>query len=450
MALDRRLIGVLRRPAAGAALLALVATGCWPQPAAGPGNARNNGLETQLTSTNVAALEELWSVPTAAWAYEPVIDGGRVVVSEDWRPNSGALHVEAFSPVTGARLWDRVLVEGGAQPVVSPAAFSRDGLVTGYGIRGNSFPPPSTCPTGIERLDPATGATLAVATGRVPVGPAMTSGDSVAVVTQGIGADCVRGGQARFEVRDRETLELVYAYVPPDGSVSDSIPTFAGDLVYVIDGQRLVALPAAGCGAATCSPVWTVTAPNNNPPLFENSFTSVVAADGVLFATTRFVVATTPPTISSDVRVFDPVTGAPLGFTNLGGGTGVLAVRDSTLYYTQDPSGPGAVHVRAVGYCRDCTTTQFTDLWSAPIDASHFTTGVTIGGDVVYVGASVAGDGVVLAFDADGCGSATCSPLVTADVTGSATDLSVSGGRVFAATTLGTGDDFGLSALGLP
>jgi hypothetical protein len=39
---------------------------------------------------------------------------------------------------------------------------------------------------------------------------------------------------------------------------------------------------------------------------------------------------------------------------------------------------------------------------------------------------------------------------VTADVTGSATDLSVSGGRVFAATTLGTGDDFGLSALGLP
>ena len=64
--------------------------------------------------------------------------------------------------------------------------------------------------------------------------------------------------------------------------------------------------------------------------------------------------------------------------------------------------------------------------------------------------ANTAGEGVVVALDADGCGTATCSPLATVPITGFATDLSVSGGRVLAATTLGNGDDFALSALALP
>ena len=53
--------------------------------------------------------------------------------------------------------------------------------------------------------------------------------------------------------------------------------------------------------------------------------------------------------------------------------------------------------MRAVRYCGGCAT-PFTPLWSASIDATHFTAGVTIGGDVVYVAASTAGEGVVVAL----------------------------------------------------
>jgi outer membrane protein assembly factor BamB len=448
-AFGRGLRRAVRSPAPVAAVvLALGASGCWPQPGAGPGHTRNNGVESGLHSGNVAGLEEIWSVPTAAWAYEPVVDGGRVVVSEDRRPNSGALHVEAFSPDTGERLWDRVLVDGGERPVVSPVAFSGDALVTGYGISGGTWPPPATCPTGIERLDAATGDRLAFEPGWLPLGPAVTSGDSVAVVTQPIGADCARRGSQRFEVRDRETLALNFSYTSPTGSLG-TWPTFAGDLVVIADDHQLLAFPASGCGAATCSPVWTASLPNS-PPLQTSSFGLVMAADGLLFAKTGSVTAGGPvPTFTSGIRVYDPATGAALGVTDLGSGTSWLAVRDSTIYYTQVPSGAtNVVYVRAVKYCRDCAA-RFTPLWSAPIEGTHFTTGVTIGGDVVYVGASSAGDGVVVALDADGCGAETCSPLATVPVTGSATDLSVSVGRVFAATTLGNGNH-ALSALALP
>ena len=54
-----------------------------------------------------------------------------------------------------------------------------------------------------------------------------------------------------------------------------------------------------------------------------------------------------------------------------------------------------------------------------------------------------------VAVDADGCGAPTCAPLATVPLTGSATDLSVSGGRVFAAKTLGNGN-YALTALTVP
>src|SRR5215203_1434160 len=116
-----------------AAVLAVGLSGCWLQPDGGPGRTRNNAGETALNSGNVAGLEEIWAVPTVARAAEPVVDGGRVVVSEDTYPNDGDAHVEAFSPATGARLWDRELLDDAVRPQLSPVAFSGDALVTGYG-----------------------------------------------------------------------------------------------------------------------------------------------------------------------------------------------------------------------------------------------------------------------------------------------------------------------------
>ncbi len=451
MALDRGPGGALRRPAAvAAAAFALVATGCWPQPGGGPEHTRANTLETGLNSGNVSGLAEAWSVPTAALAYEPVVANGRVVVSEDDWPGDGSVHVEAFSPGTGARLWHRVLVDSSVRPIVNPVAFSGDALVTGYGWAGGVNPPPSSCPTGIERLDPATGARLSFEPGRRPMGPAVTSGDHVAVVTQPIGAGCVPGTTLRLEVRDRDTLAMQYSYTPPDGSLS-FLPTFAGDKVIIPDGSSLLAFPAAGCGATTCSPAWTATVPSS-PPISVTSFGgAAVASNGVLFVKTTTTLAGRPPTISSAVRAFDPATGAQLsGVADIGSNTGVLAVRGSTIYYTQEPgAATEVIHVRAIEYCADCAT-PFTTSWSVPIPARFFTTEVTVGGDVVYVGVNdVSSDGVVVALGADGCGAETCSPLATVPVTGSALELSVSGGRVFAATTLGN-FNFALSALALP
>ena len=450
MARDRGLMRGLRRPAAvAAAALALVASGCWPQPGAGPEQTRDNNLETGLNSGNVAGLHEVWSVPTATVAHEPVVDNGRVVVSEDQRPNNGSLHVEAFSPDTGARLWDRVLLDNGVAPVINPVAFSGDALVTGYGWSGGVFPPPSSCPTGIERLDPATGARLAFEAGRMPVGPAVTKSEHIAVVTQPIGADCVPGAERRFEVRDRDTLALQFSYTPPDGSVAGTVPTFAGDKVIIADGSQLLAFPVAGCGAASCSPVWTATVPSS-PPISDTSFGTAVASDGVLFVKTTTIQGSRPPTVFSEVRVIDPATGAEFpDVADIGSGTGQLAVRGSTIYFTQEPStATDVVTVKAIRYCGDCAT-PFSPLWSVDVQAQFFTTDVTVGGDVVYVGANASGEGVVVAIAADGCRADTCTPLATVPLTGGALELSVAGGRVFAATTINRGDSFGLSALAI-
>jgi hypothetical protein len=429
-----------------AAMVAVVASGCWPQPGAGPGHTRYNGAETALNSQNVAGLREAWSVPTVARPYEPVTDGRRVVVSEDRYPNDGTVHVEAFAPDTGSRLWDHVLVDNAVRPHVSPVAFSgSDALVTGYGFVGGVSPPPTTCPTALERLDPATGDRLAIEPGRRPVGPAVTSGDSVAVVTVPIGADCIPGSSQRFEVRDRQTLASRYTYAQP---VTGTVPTFAGDLVIITSGPQMLAFPAAGCGAATCSPTWAVTLPDS-PPIQTTSFATPVASDGLLFVKTVTITAGQPPTTSIDLRVFDAATGADLGRTPLEVGARTLAVRGSTVYYAQEPSfATNVVNFRAISYCRDCPE-RFTQLWTAPIDGTNFTADATIGGDVVYVAVNN-GTGVVVALDADGCGAAACSPLATVPTTGFALDLSVARGRVFAATTLGNGDDFALAALALP
>lgn len=442
--------GMRRRGAALAAMaLAVVAAGCWGQPSAGPAHTRNNAVETALNAGNVAALEEAWSVPTGEWAYEPVVEGGRLVVSEDRRPNDGPLRVEAFSPATGALLWDRELVAGGQQPIVTPVAYSGDALLVGYGITGNSWPPPATCPSGIEKLDAATGAQLAFVPGRVPVSAPVTSGDTVAVVTEPIGADCVRGQTRRLEVRDRATLALQYSYEAPSGESLGARPSFAGNRIVLGSGAKLLAFPAAGCGAATCAPVWTATAPGI-PGQLETTFGGVMVSGGLVFARTGYVWATPPvPTFGSEVRVFDPATGGLLGVRDLGSGAGDLAARGSTLYFTRQPGGAtSVVELRAIAFCGTCAE-RFEDLWSTSIEASHFTAGATIGGDVVYVGAYTPDGGVVVAVDADGCGAPTCAPLATVPLTGSATDLSVSGGRVFAAKTLGNGN-YALTALTVP
>jgi hypothetical protein len=435
----RRVIGV--------AALALLASGCWAQPGAGPAHTRDNPTESTLTSATVAGLQEVWSTPTVARPYEPVVDGGRVVVSEDSAPNDGTVHVEAFAAGTGARLWDRELVGQSVRPRVDGVAFSgSDALVTGYGYGGGISPPPTSCPTAIERLDPATGNRLGIETGRRPLGPVVTDGDTLAVVTVPIGANCAPGETARFEVRDRQTLALRYTYAQP---VTGTVPTFAGDLVIITSGPQMLAFPAAGCGAATCPPTWTVTLPNN-PPLQTNTFDLPVASDGMLFVKEVTVTGGRPPTTSLLLRVYDAATGAELGGTPIENGARTFAVRGSTVYYAQEAQfATDVVNVRAIGFCRGCTV-PFTRLWTAPIPGGNFTADATIGGDVVYVAVNNADNGNLVALPADGCGADTCSPLATVTTGKFPIELAVSAGHVYAATSIDRGASFAVTAFGLP
>ncbi|BCJ47917.1 hypothetical protein GCM10010168_22760 [Actinoplanes ianthinogenes] len=151
------------------------------------------------------------------------------------------------------------------------------------------------------------------------------------------------------------TLEYVAAG-PADatfGGVSRSSPAVVGDVAYLgTDQGLLLALPATGCGADQCDPLWTARLSNG-------AFTTPAVAGGLVF-----------------------VSSAGNTDNNLG-----------TLYA-----------FRAAG----CGQKSCKPVWTAAVPNTD--SSPTVSGGTLYI---VAGDGRLLAFTASGCGRATCKPLWT-------------------------------------
>ncbi len=92
----------------GIGLLALLASGCWPAPGAGPDRRSFNPFEQTLTSASVGRLTEAFRVPLADGAGPPVVTGAGLFV------RSG-LSIRAFAPDNGAARWTASLLTPSGQ-----------------------------------------------------------------------------------------------------------------------------------------------------------------------------------------------------------------------------------------------------------------------------------------------------------------------------------------------
>src|SRR5215475_2096109 len=141
------------------------------------------------------------------------------------------------------------------------------------------------------------------------------------------------------------SLNLDYVASGPGELISDSSPAVVGSVAYIgTNDGLLLALPADGCGAPNCQPLWTAQLANG-------AFTTPAVANGLVF-------------ISS---------------------AGSVANGLGTLYaFNADGCGNRPS-------CRPVWTASVPNTGSSP----------TVADGVVYI---VSGDGRLLAFTAAGCG----------------------------------------------
>ena len=201
------------------------------------------------------------------------------------------------------------------------------------------------------------------------------------------------------------------------------MPVAAGGYVFnqpmPADGSapsQVRAYDVDGCGAPTCTGVWTSTlggpgrmmaAPNGqlyvqNFGLLGQSFTGVDQRAGL-------------------TRSMIPL---PHGYPT------VNAAADGDSVYTTEYSWSRVTTLRAYT-AAGCSVVGCTPRWSGQVPTG-FSGNHVVAGDVVFVPA-----GTVYAFDADGCGQATCAPLV--ELPADANTVMVAGGRVYAAADDGSG-----------
>jgi outer membrane protein assembly factor BamB len=174
-------------------------------------------------------------------------------------------------------------------------------------------------------------------------------------------------------------------------------PTLTGNRVVVLESEATIhAFAVDGCGAPTCAPTWTTTL---DAPISILAV-PVAGASGPIFV------------LSGDnLAALDRRTGAELWRAPLAGLGADLALADGTVYTTSidwgapDPEQRSQLQAFDADGCGDATCNP---LWAASL-GSQTGTNPTVGVGVVYVDAA----GNVLAFDADGCGAATCEPLVS-------------------------------------
>lgn len=198
-----------------------------------------------------------------------------------------------------------------------------------------------------------------------------------------------------------------------------SAPAVANGVVYVMDGSTLTAYAASGCGAATCSPLWSddiiwsgQSGPvvSNGRVFVEDGYSKVHAFDAQSGAT----LWTTPTDTSNTAH------GSPLAAPN------VVVVAGSNSLWMLDPTS-GAV------------------LWTVPVGASIASASPTGGDGVGYV---LADNDVVWAFATAPCGVSTCAPIWSASAGapnggGSGYDGPVvAGGRLFVRGADGSGSCF--------
>jgi hypothetical protein len=381
---------------AGAAL-----SGCWLQPGYDAAHTRNNTFESSLTAAEVPLVHQAWSVDLLGRAGEPLVRGNRVyVAAAGFEENVARAKVQAFGTADGSLAWTRNFNGAGSDPFVWPLSFAGDQLWTGYFLLDASGPRPNGALAAPVRLDPADGTVVDPGTTRAGVTAPVAEGGRVAQVWINVSPpvrQLVVRDAATLATSWTATLDGAYEFLPgPAPSLSD------GQIV-VGDGTKLYAFPAAGCGASTCTPSWSVDL--GAPP------TAVVAPPG---SPSVFV------TRGTDLLAIDRATGATSW-------TAAQAVAPAGMAVTPDRVYVAVDRALATYATAGCGAAQCAPDYSFTLRSAASSAPVIAAG-VVYVGEL----GLIQAFD-----TAFGQPLTDLPLGGaSAVNLAVAGGKLYATTAL--------------
>ena len=265
----------------------------------------------------------------------------------------------------------------------------------------------SACASELSQLDPKTGRVVtSEKTGPAVVGPVVAAGTTMAFVTR---AGCSEtGNRQQLVVRDLTSATWGWTYSFPDGDhPGPTAPSIGNGKIYVASGNQVYAFDAAGCDAATCAPSWTTSLDLDGGRVDAGGSRPVVGPDGIVYVGALIWGDQTL------VRALDGQTGAHLWRTDVHPGPGPgwqnLALAHGQLYVSDHRHGsPGnALEVFAA---EGCDQPVCAPEWSASIDGPPVA-GLTVGGDVLYVGVYGSTGSRMVGFDAHGCGSAICAQI---------------------------------------
>lgn len=400
--------------ATGALALGLVLSGCWTHVGFGPERQRFNANERSLTATNVAGLQEAWSVDLAT-DDEPIVSDGRVFVGHG---TSSRYAVRALDVATGATAWDYDEI-GEAPPGFTlsapPVSVASGRVWASYESRNPAL---GRCGGVQLQIDPADG-TATREPGRVGYPPAEADGAVAQVRTEFTSSPGC--GEETTALHVTPTSGSSWTY-PIDDERPVGLPVITGRQVVVPVGADVLAFPLDGCGAATCTPTWT--ADLDGPHTRVGSIEQLVAGDGRLFA------VTSNPEARRAVLVALDLDGTVAWNAEVGGADGRLALAGDRLFLLNSGTG-GLLDTLQSFPTSGCAGGRgCAPLWTAEVGVASLGEGPVVAGDVVYVGRS---DSVV-AYPVTGCGSEICSPIAFFDVGGDPTGLSVANGHLFVTT----------------
>jgi outer membrane protein assembly factor BamB len=382
-------------------------SGCWLQQGGNGGHTRYNAGESGLTPATVGTLGVAWTAPVPGVLGEAIVSGGRVFVQNN--PSQTHVATTALDAASGDELWSTSLMDvtsGLDALAVSGRVSILDGRVATGHLATAFTRTGQVCVSMPDFLDPATGAgSSGVGNLGFPSARAL-SGGVVATTLVPYGTDCVLR-EAQLQVTGSIGGSAIqWRFVVPGNATTVRPPIIAGDLVLVTQGGTLYAFPVAGCGGPSdCPPIWT--APYGAEPAGK--------ATGPIWLVQ-----------GTSVLGLDRATGQPAVELPLAGTAQGFAVDGATVYASSVQPG-GSVGIEAF---RDtCSGSSCTPTWRATVTGAGIGQPI-VGGGVVYATVSDGGQTRLLAFDAAGCGAATCDPIASVPLP-SGGSLSLGNGRVY-------------------
>jgi hypothetical protein len=378
----------------------LVTAGCWPQPGGNPANSNWNAIESELTIDTVATLQQAWSAEGDLDAVFGRHVLGMSAGGSSSTPGAGFVKVTSLDAGTGTQNWSRSITPGGtAQGLVTGSAVVvgdqvwAEWLAFAIGPRGTQ-----ACAGGGGRLDLETGDS--VGSTDLPA-DIMTTGDLAAVKETSFLQDCTFGATSGLRVLSGDTAAQVWE----NTALGSTQPIAAGSRLIDTLGTTVRSFAAAGCGAPQCQPVWTADVG--------------VPLDGLVADGNRLYAVSDDP--SRELLGLDIATGAVVWRASVPSLSGMAAF--GGIVYTT--SGSTLLALDGAGCVSTCSP-----LWTATFPGTRVSANLAGAGGAVYVASDA---GVVSAFDAAGCGAATCAPVTQVPLGGESTGtLIVASGHLYA------------------